>query len=858
MPPPPLVLLPVSMVARKSFAEKLPSFLRTYKTEKFIRVDVPRVGIFFRVGQLLAFMMVLAQLYLNDGWAKGDAPGGISNAWTEPGGMLQQAITTPNLAELTGYCDNANYSYSSEIYAFSTPECETFMPAELTGRDASSVFYTTAILETVTKAWPCAATYAGDRETECAAVDGALFSYNGQCGCQSQRAVYPLKVEEMLLAFEHTFDSTVHGISGSSAAISCSEMDTSLRQSMLSWVGMGDPECSADGEGLWSMVFFPNGTRHKFDAGEVLRLPVREWLAAANISLDHRNIRVKPDPQNGLPPMRRTTGLNIKVAIEYTNVDNVTKRAVPGKTAVHANVYLTAEAGTWTGADVETVWVQYPTLPRNVPQDYHLVERMKQGVQFTFTSYGLIVMFDFFFLLSVVLSGLVLLKFANTAANFYAFNCLGAESVVLRNKRIELTSKKSEFAEIGMKAALAAATYPNFDRYCDGTIEAEDIARAFARVDGVDWETAYMIARNILNDADTEPSLGGEVPGLNYVEFMTCLEGDSIDFDDFLADTRRMYDELIVDQAKEDAEDAAEAGKKPPPKPAGEMSLKQKLKAAKAKAKKIAEERKEKLALVEAKLKADAKAAGKSFDDYMEDKERKEDQELRERCRLAFEAEKAEIEKNRPADAAPRKKKEEAPAAGGGGGGEASGSGATPPVAGDDLGLSDEAKDERLGQAGTLKLQLQSASGLKAVDKGNSADPYVVAKLGKKSKQSKVIKQTLEPAWDETLEFVTKVSLKTVIKNGLVLELKDKDNGMLDSDDMMGTVNAVLSQLDSVATLSFNEEVLGGGGLIKFTVSWEPSGTATPKKEKSKKKADTPKTDGEAAAPAEAETTQNL
>ena len=59
--------------------------------------------------------MVLAQLYLNDGWAKGDAPGGISNAWTEPGGMLQQAITTPNLAELTGYCDNANYSYSPEI-----------------------------------------------------------------------------------------------------------------------------------------------------------------------------------------------------------------------------------------------------------------------------------------------------------------------------------------------------------------------------------------------------------------------------------------------------------------------------------------------------------------------------------------------------------------------------------------------------------------------------------------------------------------------------------------------------------------------------------------------------------------------
>ena len=148
---------------------------------------------------------------------------------------------------------------------------------------------------------------------------------------------------------------------------------------------------------------------------------------------------------------------------------------------------------------------------------------------------------------------------ANAATNLYAFNCLGAESVVLRNKRVELASKKSEFAEIGMKAALAAATYPKFDRYCDGTIEAEDIARAFAHVEGVSWEVcrrmrsppvhllpcivsrappvciarvhrpcvspvvtspvhlsrassqvAYMIAKNILSDADTEPSEPGE------------------------------------------------------------------------------------------------------------------------------------------------------------------------------------------------------------------------------------------------------------------------------------------------------------------------------------------------------------
>ena len=119
---------------------------------------------------------------------------------------------------------------------------------------------------------------------------------------------------------------------------------------------------------------------------------------------------------------------------------------------------------------------------------------------------------------------------------------------------MELVSKKSEFAEIGMKAALAATTYPKFDRFCDGTIEAEDIARAFASVEGVPLETAFMIARNILADADSEPSLDGEAKGLNFVEFMTCLEGDAINFEQFLKDTREQFDKYMLEDEAEDIE----------------------------------------------------------------------------------------------------------------------------------------------------------------------------------------------------------------------------------------------------------------------------------------------------------------
>ena len=263
-------------------------------------------------------------------------------------------------------------------------------------------------------------------------------------------------------------------------------------------------------------------------------------------------------------------------------------------------------------------------------------------------------------MLGVVLSGLVMLKFANTATNFYAFNCLGAESVVLRNKRCELVSKKSEFAEIGMKAALAAATYPKFDRFCDGTIEAEDIARAFAHVDGIPWETAFMVARNILADADSDPSVDGEPKGLNFVEFMTCLEGDAINFEAFLKDTREMFDKYMLE---DEAEDLA-AGKKPAAKGGKkELTMKEKLKKEKETALKKAEEKKQKLEAATEALKKQAAAAGKDFDDFMKEKEEAEDDAMRERCKKAFEEQQAEISKNKPAPDPNKAKKAAAPSA---------------------------------------------------------------------------------------------------------------------------------------------------------------------------------------------------
>ena len=65
----------------------------------------------------------------------------------------------------------------------------------------------------------------------------------------------------------------------------------------------------------------------------------------------------------------------VRVDIQYTNRDIATQRAVIGKREIHADITLRTELATWTGVDTQTTWVVHPALPRDTPQDFHLIEK---------------------------------------------------------------------------------------------------------------------------------------------------------------------------------------------------------------------------------------------------------------------------------------------------------------------------------------------------------------------------------------------------------------------------------------------------------------------------------------------------
>ena len=107
------------------------------------------------------------------------------------------------------------------------------------------------------------------------------------------------------------------------------------------------------------------------------------------------------------------------------------------------------------------------------------------------------------------------------------------------------------------------------------------------------------------------------------------------------------------------------------------------------------------------------------------------------------------------------------------------------------------------------------------------------AKLGKKSKKSKACNKTLSPTWDESFEIATKLSLKKVSKDGLLMVVNDKDTGMMDSDDVIGKVNASLALLETCDKISFNEAI-PEGGVLTFSVEWVPGETVEKKAKKDK------------------------
>ena len=313
-----------------------------------------------------------------------------------------------------------------------------------------------------------------------------------------------------------------------------------------------------------------NGTTWEWKAGSPITLPLSSLLLAAHhqicnqgsaadlrdgradgacrtgIRLDEPNVDLQPDVANASRyPAFRTSGVSLSLEISYTNA-NDEKLAELNRKSVRATVKASVQTGAFSSVGGSTTFSTYPSGSIGA-ETWELASRYKQGIMVHLTSSDVIYTFDPFYFVNVMVAGLVLLGLASTVADFFAFWCLGGgQSTVLRNKRCEKVSKRSEFAETGLKAVIAAQQFKLLDPDGNGVVEAIDLVHALAGVEAAEGSgpfitphQAHAIATAIMCDADVDDptasmSNSKSVGSLDFAEFMTCLDGDGGSFQFFL------------------------------------------------------------------------------------------------------------------------------------------------------------------------------------------------------------------------------------------------------------------------------------------------------------------------------------
>ena len=108
-----------------------------------------------------------------------------------------------------------------------------------------------------------------------------------------------------------------------------------------------------------------------------------------------------------------------------------------------------------------------------------------------------------------------------------------------------------------------------------------------------------------------------------------------------------------------------------------------------------------------------------------------------------------------------------------------------------------------LEATGTLKVLLKEGVGLKAADMNGKSDPYVIAKCGGQEKKSKVIQRSLNPKWNQTLDFAGKLS--DFLESDLVLNVFDKD--WVTKDDPLGDATVSLEELRTKVLIETEAEL---------------------------------------------------
>ncbi|XP_023320595.1 multiple C2 and transmembrane domain-containing protein isoform X2 [Eurytemora carolleeae] len=114
---------------------------------------------------------------------------------------------------------------------------------------------------------------------------------------------------------------------------------------------------------------------------------------------------------------------------------------------------------------------------------------------------------------------------------------------------------------------------------------------------------------------------------------------------------------------------------------------------------------------------------------------------------------------------------------------------------------------------GVVHVVLVQARSVKAMDHGNSSDPYCKVSLGKEKRKSRVCSSTLNPKWREALDFYWFEEFTDFLE----IQVWDQDVG--EKDDYMGRVDIDLRELRHEVSHNLWREIQEGEGSLNVIIT---------------------------------------
>jgi len=550
----------------------------TYTTSRNLIVDHWKVGLFHRLLQCVVLSYAMYLGFVSREWAYHEVPSGSVNAYHSTSDFSAE-IEKSSFSEWP-YCTSAfssGASWNDTDYNYDNPTCTVRDAREVVEKGPNSLFIVTIIEEQHILGWPCASgssASAAAKLATCQSAKGSpavvMQTSLGQCSCNYSKAYYPVGVEAIGIAFEHSYFT----------------QDRVVLQ--------GSSMSKGDGGYLTTYFQHSNSTIERWESRDdattgttqtmTPKIQLRDILLKAGIaSLDERSAAApSPGGVGRLNPPYRTTGALLNVHMQYSNTHSGSETALPDVGAgslpvvlnkrVHATVQVYKNHTGWGGWGAKASHVEFPQQDATGLSSYHTVIEYRQGIVLEFVATGIFFQFGWFPFFEVIVAAIVLLSSAATVTDLIAFNTIKyiperlrliplGDSKLLRNKRNEKVSKTRSFAELGLKTAIAAKHFDALDVYRTGKVGYKDLVSIFGSLKDVDFEQASTIAQAVLADAaaaeretkamdqvdkllDLDISAAtsarsegdedeGEI-GLTFQRFMTVLEGSTMAFEEYI------------------------------------------------------------------------------------------------------------------------------------------------------------------------------------------------------------------------------------------------------------------------------------------------------------------------------------